>query len=182
MFPLFETICIEQGSIQNVLYHEQRFANSYSVYYGKQPNYSLFNGVDLSNLDLAKKYKLKISYDDSGTSWAITEYRNTIPTTLQLVFDDTIDYSVKYTDREKLDALHEQRNDFDDVLIVKNGLITDASYANILFKKGEKLVIPKKPLLHGTCRARLLATKTVKEKDILPALLREIKKLDMELR
>ena len=166
MFPLFETICIEQGSIQNVLYHELRFANSYFAYYGKEPHFSLFEGVDLSNLDVAKKYKLKISYDASETSWAITEYLNKVPTTLQLVFDDTIDYSVKYTDREKLNALHEQRNDFDDVLIVKNGLITDASYANILFKKGEELVTPKKPLLHGTCRARLLATKTIKEKDI----------------
>ncbi|MGB3144100.1 MAG: aminotransferase class IV, partial [Maribacter sp.] len=66
----------------------------------------------------------------------------------------------------KLNALHQQRNDFDDVLIVKNGLITDACYANILFKIGEELITPKKPLLHGTCRARLLATQTIKEKDI----------------
>ena len=166
MFPLFETICIEQGSIQNVLYHELRFANSYFAYYQEQPSFSLFNGVDLSTLDVAKKYKLKISYNASETSWAITEYLNKVPTTLQLVFDDTIDYSVKYTDREKLNALHEHRNDFDDVLIVKNGLITDACYANILFKIGEELITPKKPLLHGTCRARLLATQTIKEKDI----------------
>ncbi|WP_419212491.1 aminotransferase class IV [Maribacter sp. X9] len=157
---------MEQGRIQNAQYHELRFQHSYFEYFGKPPSFSLFQGIELSDVDLSQKHKLKISYNASGTSWTITEYRNSLPKKLRLVFDDTIAYALKFTDREKLNTLYQQKKDCEDVLIVKNGLITDASYANILFRKGEEMVTPLKPLLPGTCRTRLLASQTILEEDV----------------
>ena len=166
MYPLFETLCVEQGKIQNAQYHELRFQSSYLEYFSQPPGFALLQGVELSDLDLSLKYKLKISYNASGTSWAITEYQNHLPQKLRLVFDDTIAYALKFTDRDHLNSLYRQKEDCEDVLIVKNGLITDASYANILFRKGEEIVTPKKPLLPGTCRARLLANQSILTKDV----------------
>jgi 4-amino-4-deoxychorismate lyase len=54
----------------------------------------------------------------------------------------------------------------DDILIVKDGLITDTSIANIAIYDGFKWITPKKPLLRGTQRAKLLKDKLIIEKDI----------------
>jgi len=69
---------------------------------------------------------------------------------LQMIVDDTIDYEFKYADRTKLNSLFNLRNQSDDILIIKNGLITDTSYANIVFKKEGKWYSPQNPLLKGT--------------------------------
>jgi 4-amino-4-deoxychorismate lyase len=51
-------------------------------------------------------------------------------------------------------------------LIIKNELVTDTSIANIAFFDGEKWLTPKKPLLKGTTRARLLENGEIFEADI----------------
>jgi 4-amino-4-deoxychorismate lyase len=52
--------------------------------------------------------------------------------------------------------LFTQRQNHDDILIVKNGLITDTSYSNVAFFDGQLWFTPHQPLLPGTARARLL--------------------------
>jgi 4-amino-4-deoxychorismate lyase len=59
-----------------------------------------------------------------------------------------------------------------DVLIVKNGLITDTSFANIAFSDGNKWYTPDTPLLKGTQRAYYLAQGILTERRISPADLR----------
>ena len=44
---------------------------------------------------------------------------------------DEIDYSKKYLNRESLDNLFEKKEDCDEIIILKNGIITDTSIANI---------------------------------------------------
>jgi 4-amino-4-deoxychorismate lyase len=157
MYPLFESICIEDGQIQHGKYHELRFKKSYVETFKIQPNYSLFDGIHLINLDSTLKYKLRIDYKQSGTRYSISEYHNSIPTKLKLIKSNSITYPLKNNKRKNLNHLYKQRGDSDDVLIVKNGLITDASYSNILFTNGHQIVTPSTPLLQGTCRARLLS-------------------------
>jgi len=53
-------------------------------------------------------------------------------------------------------------------LIVKNGEVTDASFANIVFYDGKKWVTPKNPLLQGTQRAWLLDSGMITEAIITP--------------
>lgn len=42
------------------------------------------------------------------------------------------------------------------MLIVKNGLVTDTSFCNVLFFNGKHWLTPEQPLLRGTRRAALL--------------------------
>ena len=49
---------------------------------------------------------------------------------------------------------------------MKNGLITDTSYANIVFWDGQNWLTPSTPLLAGTKRARLLHESKIKEAEI----------------
>lgn len=85
---------------------------------------------------------------------------------LKILVDNDIDYSFKYDDRSALNLLYKQRETCDDILIIKNGLITDTSYANILFYNGKDWLTPEKPLLKGTQRAKLLSEEKIKTADI----------------
>ncbi|WP_396633523.1 aminotransferase class IV [Maribacter sp. R86514] len=169
MYPLFESVCIENSQIKNADYHEARFRRSYMQLYKTHSTYSLFDGIHLTNLDPNLKYKLRIGYKQHGTRFSFSSYENSIPSSLKLVSDDTISYHVKRNNRKKLNNLYKLKEDFDDVLIIKNGLVTDTSYANILFTDGKQIVTPATPLLEGTCRARLLDHNKISEKRILEA-------------
>jgi 4-amino-4-deoxychorismate lyase len=86
--------------------------------------------------------------------------------TLKLVDGRDIDYRYKYADRSALNALYAQRGKCDDILIVKDGLITDTSMANVAFFDGMDWVTPATPLLDGTTRRKLLETGVLKEREI----------------
>jgi 4-amino-4-deoxychorismate lyase len=44
----------------------------------------------------------------------------------------------------------------DDVIFIKNGYVTDASFANLVFFNGSSWITPATPLLRGTMRERLI--------------------------
>ncbi len=65
-------------------------------------------------------------------------------------------YDLKYTDRTEIETLLREKGNCDDIIIVINGLITDTSFSNLVFKKGKQWLTPSGPLLTGTARARLI--------------------------
>jgi 4-amino-4-deoxychorismate lyase len=75
--------------------------------------------------------------------------------TLKIV-PSSVEYGLKYTDRSALDALLSSNPDVDEVLIEKEGYITDTTIANVAFYDGKRWVTPQKPLLNGTMRAKLI--------------------------
>ena len=79
---------------------------------------------------------------------------------------DRIDYSFKSADRSSLNRLTAQKGDCDEIIIVKNGLVTDTSFTNIAVFDGEQWLTPRHPLLMGTKRACLLEKRILKEADI----------------
>jgi 4-amino-4-deoxychorismate lyase len=68
-----------------------------------------------------------------------------------------------------------RRGDCDDILIVKDGYITDTSFSNIVFFDGEKWVTPARPLLRGTMRESLLKRNLIGEENITVDDLNKIK-------
>jgi len=54
----------------------------------------------------------------------------------------------------------------DDIIIVKNGFVTDSFAANILFLDGVQWITPTTPLLNGTKRQFLLDQGIIAEKEI----------------
>ena len=86
--------------------------------------------------------------------------------TVRLIFDNTVEYDYKYLQRPVLDALYGQRNDCDEIIIVKNGFITDAYYYNIIIQKNNQYFTPAKPLLKGVMRQYYLDKGSVLPLDI----------------
>ena len=114
----------------------------------------------------SRLYRCRIIYDSVSISIEYIPYQKRKIRKLQPVQADGLDYALKYADRSALDALLLQKGDADDILIVKNGLVTDTSIANIAFFDGQRWMTPRHPLLQGTTRARLLDEQKIFEREI----------------
>jgi len=82
------------------------------------------------------------------------------------VYDNAISYDYKFEDRTELENLFSQRDDCEDIIIIKNYQVTDASYANLIFRKNNQWFTPKTFLLNGTARKQLLERKIIFEEKI----------------
>lgn len=156
MFPLFETIPIRAGTPFNLRYHEERVARSCQHLFGRLPGFSLaevIRGVHLRGDGL---FRLRVNYNGSDFATELMLYEPKKISALRLVYDNSISYAYKFSDRAALQELYARRGAADDVVIVKNGLITDTSYANLAFKQRDgQWVTPHDPLLRGTMRQEL---------------------------
>jgi len=111
-------------------------------------------------------FKCRIVYEKQIEAIEFLPYEPRKIESLKVVYDQTIDYSYKFEDRTKIDALFEQRQFCDDVLIVKNGFVTDSSFSNIIFFDGYKWITPNAPLLKGTMRQFLIDAAEIKEQPV----------------
>lgn len=166
MCQLLETIKVKNGKIYNRPYHEARMNRSRSELFGTTEK------IDLSLVpipeDLRKNqiYKCRIVYSQTIEEITFTEYHPKEIRYLQMVRDDPIDYSFKYLDRKHLEKLKDRAKGSDEIIIVKNGWVTDTTYSNLVFFDGRKWITPSTPLLKGTKRAFYLDQGIIQEAPI----------------
>jgi 4-amino-4-deoxychorismate lyase len=160
-FPLFESICLLEGVVQHPHWHEKRYRESYQIFYNKPPKTSLFEQLKIPLKYQNGRIKLRIAYNENERHWDFIPYVFRPVAHLQLVENNTIDYGLKFENRTLLEQLFRQRGACDDILIIKNELLTDTSYGNIAFEKKGQWFTPAAPLLNGTARARLIAEKKI---------------------
>ncbi len=164
---LLETIKIEDGEIHNLKYHQNRCTKS------RQRLFHSSDILELSSMIEAPKvglYRCRILYGETLHS---IEYIPYIPKEIQRlkIVSSDIEYSLKYANRNALNALLESNKDVDEVIIEKNGYLTDTTISNIAFFDGKQWLTPEKPLLEGTMRAKLidegfLQTTQIKKEDL----------------
>ena len=125
--------------------------------------------LDLSHSAMNTYERCRFIYDRNGVQRIeIVRSAQRIINSLQLVNADDFDYSHKFADRSCFDLLS-KNIEADDMLIVKNGFLTDTTYANIVFKdKTGHWFTPSTPLLAGTKRAQLLAENKIEAVDLRP--------------
>lgn len=133
MYPLFESLCVQDGQLLNVPWHQDRFQKAYLHRYGQAPSFDLLDGLHIPPDFAQGKVKLRIRYNELENNFHFEHYRMQKIQRLRLVHTEALDYSYKYSEREPLEALFAQKGDCDDVLIVRKGMITDSSYANVVF-------------------------------------------------
>ncbi len=150
---LFETIRIENGKVHNIDYHNARLNLTRKKLFDTHDNLEISDY--LKNIPTSGVYRAKIIYDKNiiNTTYYIYKAK-----TIQklLIVEANIDYDYKYLNRDQFDKLSSSNQNFDELIISKDGLITDTTIANIALKKNGTWYTPTKPLLLGTTRARLL--------------------------
>ena len=177
MCRLFETIRIEDGRPMNLVWHEERMLRSGLMrdagcgmedagYVSRNWLKELISVPENMNEGIVK---CNIIYDKEIIEIKFGQYVRRPVRSLKLIHARGLDYHLKYFDRSVLDTLFAERGDCDDVIIVNDGLITDTSFSNLIFFNGESWYTPARPLLEGTCRARLLSEKRIIAVDIRPS-------------
>ena len=108
--------------------------------------------------------KCRVVYDSAGICEVeFAAYTPRVIRTLKVVDDDDIVYPYKSADRSVLIKLYEKRDGCDDVLIVKNGFLTDTSYSNVVLSREGEFYTPDTYLLNGTKRRFLLQQGLIRE-------------------
>lgn len=163
---LLETICILNSEVINIEAHVTRMTSSTKHFGFAAPK--LPNLLDLLPKDLRnKKVRCSITYNSTILDIKFFDYTPRIIKSLKLIESD-IEYSHKFADRGKLNDLMLQKEDYDEVLIVKDGHITDTTFSNVVFESNEGLFTPNTYLLNGTKRQLLLNKGIIKEAIITP--------------
>lgn len=166
MYPLVESIRIENGIVRNLNYHQGRLERTFLHVYGELAPFKLDELIKFPKDLNVDKIKLRFLYNKTSFRYETEKYKPKNIKTLQIVKDNTIDYSCKKTNRRLIDRLMRYKGECDDILIIKNDFITDTSSANIVFFDGKEWLTPDTPLLMGTCRARLIDQGIIREVSI----------------
>ncbi len=157
LLPLLETIRLEDGTLQNLTRHRFRMGQSLSFLGFSNHLAWSEDWVTVPKAYQTGVWKFRLLYASNDFQVEVERYQPRPISSLKLILADHLDYAVKYADRQEIKELFEKREEADDVLIVKNGLLTDTSYANIALYDGESWYTPAQPLLKGTRRANLIA-------------------------
>jgi 4-amino-4-deoxychorismate lyase len=168
MSLLIETIKVVDGKFCNLFHHEQRMIRSLEMLCGEEEDIILDEFLQELKTPQAGIFKCRIIYDDQTKEVEFIPYKIRPVNKLKIVENDRINYEFKYVDRKQIDKLFEEREECDDILIIKKGEVTDASYANIVFKRDNDWITPWSPLLKGTMRQKLIEeNKIIPEKILL---------------
>jgi 4-amino-4-deoxychorismate lyase len=176
MSQLFKSIKVFERKLYNIVFHNRRLNETRKQLFNK------FDFIDLNDVITIPAaidngfYKCRVIYDKAIRKIEFDQYKFKEIKTLQIVECDEIDYKFKYVDRTDLNLLFQQKNDSDDILIIKNGFVTDTSFTNIVFFDGEKWLTPNTPLLKGTKREKLIEEGEISEAEIKRSDLKLFKK------
>jgi 4-amino-4-deoxychorismate lyase len=166
MSLLIETIKISGGQFHNLAFHNERINTARKVLFGCNDTLSIAEHISIPPEQGSGIYKCTVKYSNTIGEAEFISYTIRTIRNLKVVECNSIDYAYKFADRTLLSNLFQQRGECDEILIIKNGLITDTSFSNIIFYDGEKWITPKKPLLKGTKREKLLREGLLKEEDL----------------
>ena len=166
MCLFIESIKLQDGAFYRMEYHQNRVRLTFEKFF---PDSEI---IDLSKafkpLEIPQKgvFKCRVLYASEIQLIEFVPYTRRDIKTLKLIETDIDSLPYKIADRSLYNAAFAKRELCDDVLMVKNGLLTDTSYCNIALFNGSKWFTPRVPLLFGTNRAQLLSESVLIEKDI----------------
>jgi len=176
MCQFLESICCIDGKIQNLELHQGRVDNTFDKYFNSK---SITLGESLIEIPKIGKYKCRIVYTAQIESLDFLPYKSKDIKSLKIIEMDNIDYAYKFLDRKSLDNAFLKKGVADDIIISKEGFVTDAYFANLVFFDGDKWYTPVNPLLKGTKRELLISSNTIIEKDIRTQDIQQYKKVSL---
>ena len=150
MTKYIETIKVVDGQIQNLEYHRARMHRTVGC------DFDIAREVPEEFRLGVVKYRIVYNANEV-IEVAYSHYVTPVIETLKVVECEGVEYSLKYDDRTVINDLMARRGDCDDIIIVRDGFVTDTSFCNIVLCNSSGFFTPDTPLLEGTKRAQLIA-------------------------
>ena len=166
MFPLFESIKIENGKIFLTESHQKRINKTFDKFYKKENPWELKQIFSKINVPQNGLYKMKFNYSEKKYKIEFKKYLLKKIVKIKCYEINDFTYSFKFSDRRKIEYFYTKKLDCQDILMIKNGYLTDTSYCNIILFDGFSWFTPEKPLLEGVQREKLLESKMISKTKI----------------
>lgn len=161
----------------NIGYHNLRFNTTRRELFNIHSETDLAQHISLPENIPDGILKCRLTYGLEIYKTEFEPYVRREISSLKMVEDNDLDYAYKFADRAGIGRLFDRRGDCDEILIVRKGLLTDTSYANIALWDGRTWHTPSTPLLHGTARARLIDEHGIVESELRPGDLYKYQKI-----
>ncbi len=167
---LLETIRWADGHFAHLKEHQQRLDYSQKSVFGDSAmpiNLSKILYESISKYDFGKQVmKCRVIYGKKIERIEFVPYRKKKIASLQCVYISAQEDLLKWEDRRFYQSLLAQKGNADEILIIRDGFVTDISYANIALFDGRTWWTPERPLLKGTTLTKLLEDGLVQPKPI----------------
>lgn len=161
-----ETIKINNGRRINLDGHNSRMNYTRNRHFHEIMNIDLKDEIIVPEDFKSGIVKCRVIYGRKIEKIEFEPYIFKNPRIFQVVDADHVVYPFKSKNRKILTDLYIQKGIAHDIILVKNNLITDSYYANLAFSINDKWYTPKKPLLMGTQRTKLIQMGKISEIDI----------------
>jgi 4-amino-4-deoxychorismate lyase len=165
MFQFIETIKIFQKKLVNLEFHQERVNKTLASFWNDNFAIVLSKEILLPALSSDLIYKLRIEYSNRIEKISISPYEKKQIKKFKVVENNQIDYSFKFKNRENINSMLKNIS-AEEIIIIRNGFVTDTSYSNLVFSDGKNLITPSTPLLKGTKREFLLQNKLITEDEV----------------
>lgn len=166
MSRFIESVKLQDGRFSRLEYHQRRVDDTFRLFFPAVPVLDLDQLLAGMEFPAEGLFKCRIIYDEQPRELTFSPYIMRIIRTFKLVDVDLEPAVYKAESRKEIDKVFGERGDCDDVLLVRRGLLTDASYSNIALFDGETWFTPRLPVIYGTQRASLIEQGFVVQKDI----------------
>ncbi|MDR1870794.1 MAG: aminotransferase class IV [Deltaproteobacteria bacterium] len=150
-------------------YHEARIARTWAKRFGGEPPFKLAKVLPVTLGPTLTKVRLIYGQGllkVTSAPYVLPEIKKAI------LVKSELDYGDKFLDRSEIEALKAQAKANQpgaEIIIVKNGFITDSSIANLVFQdRAGNFKTPLNPLLPGVKRAALIDASRIAPTPITP--------------
>ena len=179
MCRFVESIQLEDGVFKRLELHHERVRKAMLDYYPKVKVFNLVESLSRTAFPTEGLYKCRLVYDSEIRKIEYTPYIRREIRSLRLVETKMESLQYKKEDRSRLNASFALRGDCDEVIMVKDGLLTDTSYTNIALFDGLNWYTPRIPLIYGVNRTELVEKRLLIEKDISPLELEDFQRISL---
>ncbi|HLO42989.1 MAG TPA: aminotransferase class IV [Leadbetterella sp.] len=177
MYQFFESIKLLDGKLHLLDLHSERLNRTRNAFFGNIKDIDLVKELMIPCKKKEGLYKVKVVYSKYLENVIIDDYTIKEHRKIRLFEKPEIQYGFKFLDRKNLTEDFSSDAEFDDIIFLKNGTLTDATYSNLAFFDGKTWFTPKSCLLAGVKRKFLLDTGIIIEKKILKADIKDFQKI-----
>jgi len=165
---LFETIRVQNNKLRNIDYHNNRVNYSLLKLFGIKKKWDLGDIIKIPELTDNVVYRCKFTYSNEPGQLEFIPYTIRRVKFLYTVECSEFDYSFKFLNRNAFENFKQNisKPEISDIILLKNGWITDTSFSNIVLHDGQKWYTPANPLLKGTKREYYLNQQIIYEDNI----------------
>jgi len=166
MCQFIESIKLLDGQFYRLPFHQVRVDGVFEHFFPSKKAFDLVKILTAENFPQIGLFKCRIVFNQSIQLIEFVPYTSRKIRSLQLIETQIEPTNFKSVKREDINMAFAQKGICDDVLMLNNGFLSDASYYNIALWNGEKWCTPRIPVIYGTQRSSLLNLGKIVEKEI----------------